>query len=193
MNQTVTFEQMIDWLDGRAPLDTEQLETADHADMNWLQSFHQLSQQVSLDVPPTAVRQNLRHQFAQYAQAKQKPTLFQRLVAVLSFDSFAQPTVAGVRAAASGDTRQLVYNTRAADIAINTQRQNEQVNLAGQVFLLRELPDPILSVQLWRDRNAIGLTTTNDLGEFAFQDLAPGSFEVIISGDTFEIIIPLTM
>ena len=193
MTQKPTFEELVDWLDGRFQLEADQLEMADQADLNWLQTFHLLSQKITLDTPPPSWRQQLRQQFAENVKTNQEPGLWQRLTAVLNFDSYAQPAPAGVRTAPLRDTRQLVYNTRAADIAINTQWQNEQVNLAGQVFLLREVAEPILSVQLWRDRNAVGLTTTNDLGEFSFRNLTPGSFEMIISGDTFEIIIPLTM
>ncbi len=193
MNEAPTFEQMTDWLDGRSTLDPTQLATADQADLTWLRTFHQLSQQITLVSPPAPVRQSLRQQFTDYTQAQVEPGFFQRLLAVLSFDSHRQSTLAGIRTAASGNARQLVYNTRAADIALNTQWHNERVDLAGQVFLLNDTVEPTLSVQLWQNQNAVELTTTNDLGEFAFQNLPPGSFEMIISSDRFEIIIPLTM
>lgn len=194
MDQAPTFAQMIDWLDGRIPLTADQLATADPAERRWLQSFQQLSQQITLATPPAAVRQNLRQQFAAFAQTRQQPGFFQRLVAALSFDSFTQAAPAGVRAAnLPSGTRQLVYSTHTADIALNTQQQDEMIQLWGQIFLLQPATDPNLSVQLWRDQQEIGLTLANDLGEFTFSGLIPGTFEIVISSDTFEIIIPLTM
>src|SRR5215216_6328064 len=96
------FSELLDWLEGRLPSDkarevAERLQTTDAAtlaDLDWLRLFQQARQSVQFASPPPKVRETLKQRFA---EARQPPGFFQRLLANLTFDSHAQPATAGLR------------------------------------------------------------------------------------------------
>src|SRR5215207_3759439 len=124
------FAELLDWLEGRLPPDkardvAERLQianTATQADLEWLRLFLHAHQTVQFTSPPAGVRESLKQRFAAYAEARQPPGLFQRLLANLTFDSRAQPVTAGLRSASDeGQQRQLIYTTGAAEIALTVR------------------------------------------------------------------------
>ncbi|MFO7540263.1 MAG: hypothetical protein R6X32_19655 [Chloroflexota bacterium] len=171
-------------------------ETAD-----WLKKFLDLSQQLVLARPPATVRSALRHRFdEQQRQVPRSPSLWQRVSARLTFDSSQQMAVAGMRAAILDDTiRQLVYATPRVEIALHLQPgPDDRIALYGQVFPLHETADTIYAVQLCRagsdnDSGSETLTATDEFGEFSFQAINMGTYEVILSSDQLEVVItPVT-
>ena len=195
------FSELLDWLEGRLPPDqaravAERLESADaatQADLDWLRVFLQARQSVQFASPPPSVRENLRGRFADYAQARQPPGLFQRLLAALTFDSRAQPATAGLRSSADeGPQRQLIYATDAAEIALTVQPTlpNKNFIVTGQIFPVGDTPAHAFSIQLLRDVQEIDLAAADELGEFAFANLPAGDYEMVISAGEYEVVIP---
>ena len=194
------FSELLDWLEGRLPPDhaqavAERLETADavtKADLVWLRLFMQAKQSVQLTSPPPRVRQTLNQSFAEYAQARQPPGLFQRLLATLTFDSGAQAATAGLRSVADeGSQRQLVYATEAAEVAITIQAAlpNKNFIVTGQIFPVTDIPAHSFSIQLLRDIQEIGMASADELGEFTFSNLPAGDYEMVVSAGQYEIVI----
>jgi hypothetical protein len=195
------FAELLDWLEQRLPPDearalADRLDAAgaaSQADLAWLRSFLQASRSVKLAAPPPEVRQALRQRFAEHAQARPQPGLFERLVAALSFDSRAQAAAAGVRSATSeGQQRQLIYTSRAAEIALNIQPQpsGQAFTVSGQVFPLGDVEPDAFSLQLLQDAAEVALALSDELGEFSFPSVPGGEYELVLSTGRFEIIIP---
>ncbi len=202
MNQSepIPFAKLIDWIEGRLTQDeaqriARQLETADsetRANVAWLRQFQRRRQGLTLESPPSQVRQALNKQFAAYAQERRPPTFFQRLVASLSYDSRVQTALAGIRSVMGAeDERELVFTAALADVTLNIQPhpQDGRVDLVGQVFP-NEDETAVFTIQLLQNDAEIGLIASDDLGEFTFPALVPGAFSLIISSDRAEIVIP---
>jgi hypothetical protein len=194
------FSELLDWLEGRLPPEEAQalaarLNTAGtetQADLDWLRLFHQARQSVQSAVPPPNVRQTLQGRFAAYAETRQPPGLFQRLVAMLTFDSRVQPVTAGLRSVADDtEQRQLIYTSEAAEIAITVQPTlpDKNFTLTGQVFPLRDAPTDAFSIQLLKDAQEVGLVAADELGEFAFANLSAGEYSMVVSAGEYEVVV----
>ena len=196
------FAELLDWLEGRLPPERAQAvaerlqkpEEATEADLAWLRAFAAARGSVKLAASPASVRDTLRQRFAQRSQAApQPPSLFQRWVAALSFDSRRSAATAGLRsAAAEGQARQLIYTTEAAEVVLNTQpgQAGPGFTVLGQVFAAAEAPAGPLSVQVLREGEEAALTVTDELGEFVVDGLAAGVYEVVVSAAGYEVVIP---
>lgn len=201
-NETnLPFEQILDWLEGRLPAEVataveRQVVTAGpevHAQVAWLRAFTALQQTVTLAKPPATVRAQLTEQFARYAAAKQQPNLLQRLVAALTFDSARQPGLVGVRTGQAERARQFVYSTGPVDVTLNLQlrKQTQRLNLIGQILANEPGVDlAAFCVQLLQATHEIGITQADDLGEFSFDALEPGTYQLVLSTDDQEIVLP---
>jgi hypothetical protein len=127
-----------------------------------------------------------------YAEGKQHPGLLQRLVATLTFDSNLRPAL-GMRATAVPESqRQLVYSTDAADVALHIRPHPRDglFDLNGQIFPANGADSGTFGVQLLEGASEVATTASSDLGEFAFEAVSPGSYEVLASNDRVEIRIP---
>jgi hypothetical protein len=195
----ISFERLADWVEGRLSEEEaraleEQVAVADEAtraQVKWLHAFARTNESVVLDTPPHEVRDELIRRFGAYAEGRHTPSFLQRLVATLSFDSGLQPAF-GVRSAAGQEKqRQLVYTTDAADIALNVRPRprNGHLDLDGQVFPADSADPASFSVQLLSGAKEVDLTTTDELGEFAFQSVSPGAYQILVSGERVEILI----
>jgi hypothetical protein len=196
------FQQILDWLEQRlTPEETQAVaasmpnnltaqETAE-----WLQTFLDLSQQLVLVRPPATVRSALRHRFDQQHRRRQSPAGWQRLTARLAFDSSRQLAVAGMRSAVLDDmVQQLVYATPTVEVALHLQpRSDDSFDLYGQVFPLDATADTIYAVQLCQIDSEKAITATDDLGEFSFQAINTGTYDIILSSNQLEVVItPVT-
>jgi len=201
-NETnLPFEQLLDWLEGRLAAEAattveRQVATAGpevQAQVAWLRAFTALQQTVTLAKPPATVRAQLTEEFARYAAAKQQPSLFQRLVAALTFDSAHQPGLVGVRAGQAEQARQFVYSTGQVDVTLNLQphKQAQRFTLIGQILSNEPGMDlAAFCVQLLQETNEIGITLADDLGEFSFEAVEPGTYALVLSTDDQEILLP---
>lgn len=202
----LNFERLVDWLDGRlseeeAAAVEKQVATADEtarANIAWLRAFARASKAAPLASPPPEVRAELIRRFEAHARERRQPGLFQRLIASLTLDSGSQLVTAGLRSVdAQSSQRQLVYSTEIADVALNVQARlyDKHLDITGQVFPRGQaatiaLPrNRAFSIQLLRDAAEFGLTTTDELGEFAFEAIPPGAYEIVLSAEQAEILI----
>lgn len=194
------FAELLDWLEGRLPPEQAQAlaarlqapDAATQADLDWLRAFQQASRSVRLAAPPARVRDTLRQRFAaRTAALPQPPSLIQRWVAALSFDSRLSGATAGLRsAAAEGQARQLIYSTEAAEVVLNFQpgQAGQSLTVMGQVFPHTEVVDEPLGVQFLRGGVEAALAATDDLGEFEVSGLAPGTYQMVVSASGWEVV-----
>ena len=192
----IGFERLADWAEGRlseeeARAMTEQLERADdetRARAEWLRAFALASGRTNLAAPPREVRENLSRRFAAYAEGVREPGLLRRVVATLSFEGGMQPAL-GVRSARTGEAPgQLVYSTDVAEIALNVHpRPGGKVDLDGQLFPAGDAEPGGFVVQLLSGGSDVGITTTDELGEFGFEAIVRGEYEILVSNDEVEI------
>ena len=199
-SEDVEFAKLLDWVEGRlseqeAQTVERQVAAADNAtraDIAWLRAFARISEDVVIASPPAQVRDALIDRFEAYAQRKRQPALLKRLVATLTFDSGMQPAP-GLRTAGTPDSqRQFVYSTDAADVAIDVRSRphDELLDLDGQIFPLSGADPGAFGVQLLGGPPEVATAAANDLGEFTFEAVPPGVYEVLAKSDRVQIRIP---
>ncbi|MBK9943768.1 MAG: hypothetical protein U0Z44_19905 [Kouleothrix sp.] len=194
------FEQLLDWLEGRLPDDqaravadqVAQAGQAASADLAWLQRFRELSATLVIEQPPPETRALLVERFRAYAQSRRPASLLQRLIATLTFDSGLQPNTLGVRSAGTPEPqRQLIYSTDIADVALNIQprRYGQLLDLTCQIFAKEALEPEQFVPQLVRGQLAVASASIDDLGEFVFEGIAAGEYELHLRSDALDIVI----
>jgi hypothetical protein len=199
-SEDVEFARLLDWVEGRLSEEearsvAERVAAADsatHADVAWMRVFAQISEDTVIASPPSGVRDVLIERFEAYAEGKQRPGLLERLVATLTFDSNLQPAI-GLRAAGTlGSQRQLAYSTEAADVTINLRPHPRDglLDLHGQIMPVDDTDSGIFGIQLLEGSSEISTTATNELGEFTFEAVPPGVYELLASSGRVEIQIP---
>lgn len=194
-----TVEQLLDWMDGRLPAtEAAQIEAHVAADaavqkeVAWLQAFTGLRQHLVWATPPANVRQALNSRFAEYAarkgataaaQADAQPTLLQRIIATLTFDSAAQLGLAGARSAQVASMRQLIYASDLAEIVLNVAQPDAlgNVSILGQILPIPDVEPADFVVQLFKNGAEVGLTNSDELGEFSFGALQPDEYSVMLT------------
>lgn len=193
----IEFERLADWAEGRLSEEEsreveESLAEADEdtvAAAGWLRAFYRVSEDVVVDEPPAGMREELTRRFEDYAEGRRRPGPLRRLVATLAFEG--GQTAFEVRSAARESQDQLVYTTGAADIALDFRRQpgNGSLDLDGQIFPTDGTEPDAFGVQLLSGADEVGTTATDELGEFSFQAVAPGEYQILISSGRVEILI----
>ncbi|MDX1665334.1 MAG: hypothetical protein R3272_16190 [Candidatus Promineifilaceae bacterium] len=219
----LTFERLLDWLEGQlteedaAAVEREVAAAGPevHDVLAWLRRFQQVSEGVVLGTPPPSIREELKRRFRTRRAKRERvsarferqrgPGILRRLTAALTFDSGSELVLSGVRSpgglASAENARQLLYETDLAEIAINLQPQigGSGFELMGQVYPLEGSEPPHFSAQLLYGGEEIGLTTTDELGEFFFPDLRSGQWSgstlvghtILLCNDQVEIELPL--
>lgn len=194
----IGFERLADWVEGR--LTQEEAEAVARSvargggemrrDAEWLRAFLGASEDTVLASPPPEVRGELMRRFKAYAQDRRGPGFLERLVAGLTFDSGLQPAF-GVRSAGARE-RQMIYSTDLADVAVNVlPRPGGNLDVLGQLLPIGDAAPENFAVQLLRaDGTQAGVTAADELGEFAFEDVAPGEYQAILGDARAEILIP---
>jgi hypothetical protein len=194
------FARLMDWVEGHlSEQEARAVEewvaaagSATQADVAWLRAFARVTEATVIASPPARVREELIERFYAYAEGKQHPGLLQRLVATLTFDSTMQPAP-GLRAARTQEAqRQLVYSTDAADVAliVRPRARDGLLDLHGQILPLDSADTGIFGIQLLQGSSKAATTATNSLGEFTFEAVPPGVYEVLAGSDRVEIRIP---
>jgi hypothetical protein len=199
-SEDVEFAKLLDWVEGRlseqeARAVERQVAAADsatRADVAWLRAFARISEDTVIASPPPQVRETLIDRFEAYAERKRRPGLLKRLVATLTFDSGMQPAP-GLRTVGTPESqRQFVYSTDAADVVISAQPRPRDglLDIQGRIFPVNSTYPGSFGVQLLAGSSEVATTATNDLGEFAFEAVSPGVYEMMVSSDQVEISIP---
>lgn len=198
----VDFERLLDWVEGRLSeeearkVEEMMADESVRAEVEWLRAFVRVSEETTLEKPPPEVRETLAHRFHSYArketEEKNQPGFLERILATLTFDSDAQPAMAGFRSAGGGrSSRQLVYDAEVAEISLNVlgHPNNGHVDVYGQVFPEVDEDPDAFSVQLLKGADEVGLTAADELGEFAFEGVEPGTYEMVLSAAQVEFLI----
>jgi hypothetical protein len=193
-------ETLADWAEGRLSAgeihDIErklaESEEATRSDAKWLKAFFEVSTAVKLAGPPPETRELLKRRFESYAEEQKQhrePGLFRRLISTLSFDSGTMPAMAGTRSAATGETRQLVYTTEEADVAIDLRpaMRPSALDISGQVLPSSDVDSEEFTVQLLKDDREVRIAAADDLGEFTFEVVPAGKYELVLSAERFKI------
>lgn len=197
--ERIDFETLADWAEGRLPEDEaraveERLADADaatRADADWLRAFSRASKDIVIEDPPPGQREELLGIFESYAEGRRQPGPLRRIAATLTFGGGMQP-LAGVRSAASQEAQgQLVYSTEVADIALNYRRRprDGRLDLDGQVFPNDDSEPEAFGVQILSGTDEVATTATDELGEFTFEGIAPGEYQILVSSQEVEILI----
>lgn len=119
-----------------------------------------------------------------------RPSLRQRIVATLGFDSWlVQPTLA-MRSTLRA-TRQLLFTAQGRDIDLRVSPagkadQSMGLSIAGQVLGPGEVGD----VSLIRDGRTVDTVSLDDFGEFRFGGLEPGPYTLWMRFVDVEIVLP---
>jgi hypothetical protein len=187
---------LVDWVEGRLSEEearsVEERVAADstmQADVAWLRAFNLVSEDTVIASPPPEVRGALVERFQEYAERKRRSGSLKRFVARLSFDSDRQPAL-GLRATSMpASQREFVYSSEVADIAIGVRlRAHDGLwDCDGQIFPLDGTDPGAFGARLLEGSSETATTTTNDLGEFSFEAVAPGTYDVLASSDQAEI------
>ena len=194
----VSFAKLIDWVEGRLSAQEAQqvaeyvAQSAEAAEnVAWLQQFIGMSEQIVLRKMPTAVRAKVTERFEQQAAPRRRPGFWERLQAALSFDSWQQPALVGLRSGGTSQSRQLVYSCERADIALHIEPAEtaDQMLIMGQIFPFDESEPEMFSVQLLHHLQEEGLLMADQLGEFTFTVGEAGDYQLVVSHDTFEIVV----
>jgi len=201
MSEQISFERLVDWIEGRlSPEESAEVaaivENADAEAQNmvaWLRAFNRVSQQTTL-LPPERMHEQLVAHFANWAAERKRnqPGLWQRIQAALTFDSGSQLTLAGARnTGLETSQRQLIYSSELGDITLFVQERpyDPHLDLNGQVFPTSTASGDILTVQLLANDEEVEATLTDDLFEFAFTAVPRQSYTLIIRGHQTEIAI----
>ncbi|MFQ5857074.1 MAG: hypothetical protein ACE5LU_15795 [Anaerolineae bacterium] len=194
----LSFARLVDWIEGRlsdaeAKVVAEQVTKADaatRADVAWLRAFMRVRESVPIALPPPEVQEWLIRRFEAYAQDQQQPHRLKRLVATLTFDSSVQPGTVGVRAVdTQASQRQLIYSTGIADVVLNIRArvQDKYLDVSGQIFPIADVAPDVFSAQLLRGTEELGITMVDDLGEFTFEAIQPGRYEMVLSTEKYEV------
>jgi hypothetical protein len=196
-NRQVDFARLADWVDGRLPegeaRDVEAAvagaDSATLADVAWLRRFLRAADSAAIESPPRGLRDALVETFEAHMGGLRTTGFVRRVFAGMIFDSNLQPA-AGLRAVgAQQSRRQLIYHADTFDLVINVlaRGSDNSLDLDCQV-LPREGGEPeLFSVQLLRDGSELALTVADDLGSFAFQEIPPGGYELVLSAETVEV------
>jgi hypothetical protein len=116
------------------------------------------------------------------------PTLVRRIVAALSFDSFTSAPAFGTRSRQT-ETRQLLFSAQGNDIDVRVSPQSEGWAISGQV-----LGAPIAAIRdaavLLQGASLSETAELNDLSEFSFPPVPPGSYKLNLRLGDVEVELP---
>lgn len=195
---SLSFARLVDWVEGRLP-DTEMHAVAEQvagadphvqATAGWLRSFRAISQRTVLAAPPASVRVGLVQRFEEYSRGRGGRSIFQQIIAALTYDSLRQPAPVGLRAAGVAP-RQMLYATDLLDVALHIQQRpaDQGFDISGQVFPKARVLASDFEAQLLRGPQAVGEANVDDLGEFAFRALQPGRYEIALANAEYQVVL----
>jgi len=115
---------------------------------------------------------------------EEKPSLVQKIFAVLSFDSAVSTPAYGVRSGASA-TRQMIFNVGESDVDLRVTKIENAWTVSGQIL------GDITKATIIIERQNVKLETKlNESGEFKFENLEQGNYTMRLLLDESEIEIP---
>jgi hypothetical protein len=184
------IEQLLDFVQGRARAAlADQIQThlasgcarcQDHVD--WIREIVHLTASDDSVEPPSWVLNRAIGLF-QAPSEQPKPSLLQRLVASLVFDSLTQLQPAGVRQSTSA-ARQVLYRASDWDVDLSFEagEKPETIDIAGQMLKGGVSLEQVagIPVHLAQAGNILFSAQTDQLGEFTFDHVPAGTYELSI-------------
>ena len=199
MSEEVSEGRIVDWLEGWLP-EPEAREVSRRVEADeglrerarWLRAFLAAGERIELSAPPGEVRRELSQRFAAFSEGRRQPGLLERMVAVLQFDSGFQAASGGVRSPGAREGhRQIVFATDVAEVALSIlqRRGGGTLDLSGQVFPIGEEAPPDFTVQLLDGTREVGITSSDELGEFTIERVPPGTYSMFLTAARVEVLI----
>lgn len=188
-----------DWIDLARGLESgahllDQLDADTRHRVQRFAQFHEFAKQESANRPPEPLLRKVQALASRLPAVK--PGRFRTILAALTFNSAAQPALAGVRSVEMG-VRQLVFEAGGFDILLRAEPAAVQgaCVIVGQVLdreRTKQSPGR-LPVRLLRGKNEVAATTTNEAGEFHFEDvdLSGMVLEVLMETKGISLQVPL--
>jgi anti-sigma factor RsiW len=124
------------------------------------------------------------------AAIKQSITvLVARLVTRPQFSGLAgrpgfSPALAGLRGEAAGP---LTYEAGDVQIILDIQNDQQHTDRKAVIGLVIGWVEQDVQVHLWRAEQRVGATAVDTFGNFSIDDLAPGAYELFLTGEHSEI------
>lgn len=189
-----------DWIDLARGLDAGTAHAKDPLDpdtrnrVKRFERFHSFAQAENANRPPEALLQRVQALASRLPAAK--PGRIRTILSTLTFDSAAQPALAGVRSIEMG-VRQMVYEAGGFDIHLRAEPAAVQgaLVLVGQVLDPSQSEPPLrqLPVRLLRGKSEMAATVTNELGEFQLEcpEMSNAVLEVLLESKELSLQVPL--
>lgn len=138
----------------------------------------------ALDAPPALVSSAV-NLFRSRASSKE-PSLTQRIIAALSFDSLQMSPAYGVRSGSAATARQLLFSAGDYDLDLRIAQSGEVWNVSGQV-LGKECAGGLIELE---SESAIKRAELNEQCEFTLAALPAGSYQFRLKLSDLEVEIP---
>ena len=158
------------------------------ANITWLQWLGDFGSHERQYEPPTWATANAANVFK--LKKPRAVTIAKELVANLLFDSFSQPLPVGVRQR-DLPPRQALYQAGNVHLDLKIEAGDENGLLIGQIASDKD--DIIVSglnIEITQAGEVIGKSITNALGEFIFQNLPKGNYELQVELDDTMVKLP---
>jgi anti-sigma factor RsiW len=178
----VSFEQLTDLVEGRAPAD-EWANLHRHlaacprcaADLAWLKrAISLMRSDEAQDTPPGVIARALRLFQARAEQAASTPGLRERVLALLRFDSAWRPLAPGLRAGQTA-ARLLLFRAGPRELDVRLTRAGDAWIVSGQVLG----PETSGKVEL-RGADSRVHAALNDLSEFTLPPVPAGHYALLL-------------
>jgi hypothetical protein len=137
----------------------------------------------SHSVPEPVIQRAL----AIFDSVERRPSLKERLLAALIFDSRNQPMLAGARDFHDSAFK-LLYETPVAHVDLFCEREHDGWRLSGQV-LCDAYPETGWRIELVQETLHTSLAA-DDFGEFHFMNLSDGDYELHVQSVDRELVLP---
>jgi hypothetical protein len=93
------------------------------------------------------------------------------------------PALAGLRGEADSP---LIYEAGDAQVILEVQNDEEQAGRRTIIGLVMGWVNQEVQVHLWRDEQQVATVALDTFGNFSIDDLAPGAYELFITGELTE-------
>jgi len=183
-SEHVALPALYDLVCGVAGMDAQGLSHIEaceqcRTDLNWMQQFAGFAAREKHYEPPSWVLANARNVFK--LKRPGAVTIAKEIVAKLIYDSFNEPLPAGVRKR-DLPARQTLYATDRLQLDLKVEVGDDKGQIIGQIVVEKGNMDVSgIRVDLTEHGRVIDKSTTNSLGEFVFDDLPEGNYELQIA------------
>lgn len=185
----ITFERLVDLVEGRLPADAQSPILAHLADCPqctvervWLERVINLMRTDTTESAPPAVIDHVVKLFeSRQRQAKADPQLRQRIFALLRFDNVLPPLSFGLRSGQT-ETHQRLYSAGSYDLDLRLKPVGQEWMVSGQ--LLGTATGG--KVELYGEAAQVQ-TTLNELSEFTLPAVPAGTYSLVLYLDEIEI------